>query len=304
MRLKGKKIKENVLYKPLKYVVIFLGAYFGILILGLPENIMNVITKILKIIFILLVANGLGNLVTPKSKLMKKIRESDRINVNDQVTNFIGKVIRTIIYIIAGFIIVYELGYNLNGIITGLGLGGVVIALAAQDIAKNLCSGVVLLVDKPFNVGEYIKMGDYAGTVEDITFRAVRIRTLENTIITIPNSKISEDSIINYSKIEKRNYCLNLQITLETNIDKVEDIINKIEWVLKTHSHIIENSVSVHLDKILDNALNVRIFCYFDIADYEMYLDLKQELNKEIMNLLNKEKVELAYDTKTIYMHS
>ena len=303
MKLKGKKIKENGLYKPLKYGVIFLGAYLGILFLGLPEDIMKGITKIFKIILIVLTANGLANLITPKSKLMKKIQESDHINVNEQVTNFIGKVIRTIIYIIAGYMIAYELEYDLSGIITGLGIGSVVIALASQDIAKNLCSGVVLLVDKPFNVGEYIKIGNFSGTVEDITFRAVRIRTTENTVVTIPNSKISEDSIINYSKIEKRDYSLNLPITQETDITKVNDIINKITLLLKKHPHVIEDSIAVHFDKILDNGLNIRVFCYFDISDYGTYLDIKQELNEDIMNLLNTEKVDLAYDTKTIYMH-
>ncbi len=304
MKEKGNKIKENGFYKPLKYAVIFLGAYLGILCIGLPDNIVNIITKIWKSILIALIANGLANLVTPKSGLMKKIKKSDKINVNNQVSDFIGKIIRCIIYIIAGFMIAYEFGYNLSGIITGLGLGSVVIALAAQDIAKNLCSGVVLLFDKPFIVGDFIEIDNFSGTVEDMTFRAVRIRTLENKIVTIPNSKISEGSIINYSKIEQRRYTLNLQITLETKIEKVEDITNKIKVLLQNNEYVVPNTAEVYFNKILDNGMNIYIFCYTKTGDYMEYLKIEEMLNKEIMYLLNKENIELAYDTKTIYVNS
>ena len=235
---------------------------------------------------------------------MKKIKQSDKINVNDQVSNFIGKLIRCIIYIIAGFIVAYEWGYNLSGIITGLGLGSVVIALAAQDIAKNLCSGVVLLVDKPFIVGDFIEIDNFSGTVEDITFRAVRIRTLENKIVTIPNSKISEGSIINYSRIKNRRYFCDLLITLETSIEKIEDIIIKIKDLLEKSPYVVKQSAEVHFNKIADNGININLYCYTNTSDYIEYLNIEDLLNKQIMHLLNKEKIELAYDTKTIYVHS
>lgn len=303
MKSKNKKIKDNGLYKPLKYAIISIGAYLGILCIGFPSDIMQFINKIFKVIIIVLIANGAANLLTPKSKLMRKIKESDRIDVNDKVTDFAGKVIRTIIYIIAGFMIAYEFGYNLTGVITGLGIGSVVIALAAQDIAKNLCSGVVLLMDKPFGIGEYIKVTDFEGTVEDITFRAVRIRTLEGTVVTIPNSKISEGSIINYSRIEERRCVIDLGITLETKIERINKIEQEIRNVLERNDYVIKDKIEVNVKEILDSSININIFFYTKMVKYIDFLHVKDVINKELMELIEKEKIDLAYDTKTIYVH-
>ncbi len=302
MKQKEKRIKEHGLYKPIKYAVILLGAHIAITCLGLKAETMALIIKIEKSILIAIIANGLSNMLTPKAQIMKRIKKSNHINANEKVSSFIGKLIRYVIYIIAGFMIAYEFGYNLSGIITGLGLGSVVLALAAQDIAKNLCSGVVLLFDKPFIVGDFIQVAEHTGTVEDITFRAVRMKTLDNTLVTIPNSKISEGAIINYSKIENRRYECDLLITLETSIQKIEEITQKIKDLLRNNRFIKSESVEVQFNKIESNGININIFCYTATSDYIEFLKIEDIINKQLMQLLNKENVELAYDTKTIYI--
>lgn len=126
------------------------------------------------------------------------MKEKTSQNVEDSMFDFVLKIIRAIIYIIAGFIVITLLGFNLNGLVAGLGIGGVIVTLAAQDTAKNLFGGLVIFLDKPFIVGDWIQMDKYEGTVEDITFRSTRVRTFENSVVNIPNSIISNSSIINW----------------------------------------------------------------------------------------------------------
>ena len=223
---KSKSIKESAFYTPIKIFFILLGFYLAIIFLREPlelsEEIMLIATKIFKIVSIIVSARGLAQSFTTKSNLVKTIKNKMNYNMEDSMFQFMLKATRSIIYGIAGFIVITELGFNLNGIVAGLGIGGVIITLAAQDTAKNLFGGLVIFLDKPFIVGDWIQMEDFEGTVEDITFRSTRVRTFENSLVNIPNSIISNSSIINWSKMEKRRYKTNLCVEIDTPLDKLQ----------------------------------------------------------------------------------
>ena len=137
------------------------------------------------------------------------------------------------------------LGINLNGLVAGLGLGSVVITLAAQDTAKNIFGGLVIFLDKPFIVGDWIEVQDYEGTVEDITFRSTRVRTFENSLVNIPNAVISNESIINWSRMERRRNKVNLCLELDTPLEKVQIIQDRIKEMLKQHDDVIDETIIV-----------------------------------------------------------
>ena len=148
------------------------------------------------------------------NNLVKRIEAKTNKDVEDSMLNFALKIVRGIIYVIAVFIVLTILEINLSGLVAGLGLGGVIVTLAAQDTAKNLFGGLVIFLDKPFVVGDWIEVDKYEGTVEDITFRSTRVRTFENSVVNIPNAVIANDSIINWSRMEKRrnkvNWCIKI----------------------------------------------------------------------------------------------
>lgn len=301
---KAKKIKESAFFSPLKIFFIILGFYLAIIFLKTPLHISNGIMEVVYKVFVIMTtlsfAKGLAASFTPKSTLYKKIKEKTNRNVEDSMFDFILKVIRIIIYIIAGFIVITTLGFNLNGLIAGLGIGGVIVTLAAQDTAKNLFGGLVIFLDKPFVVGDWIQMDTFEGTVEDITFRSTRIRTFENAIVNVPNSVISNASIVNWSKMEKRRYKTNLCIKLDTPLEKLEIFKRRVEDMLQAREAIFDDSIIVKFDTIVDNGLNVLICSYTDSVDYTSYLSEKEDINSKIMKILREENIELAYDTKTI----
>lgn len=190
----------------------------------------------------------------------------------------------------------------MSGLVAGLGIGGVILTLAAQDTAKNLFGGLVVFIDKPFVVGDWIQMDTFEGTVEDITFRSTRIRTFENSVVNVPNSIISNASIINWSKMEKRRYKLNLIIELDTPLEKLERFKIRVQDMLQSREAIFDDSIIVKFDTIADNGLNVLVCSYTDSVDYASYLAEKEDINYKIMKILQEENIELAYDTKTVLL--
>ena len=303
---KAKNIRESAFYSPLKVFFIILGFYLAVVFLKEPLNIsaevMMVVYKAFIIISVIAFAKGLAKSFTPKSSLYKKVKEKTSGDVQDSMFDFALKIIRAVIYIIAGFIIITVLGVNLNGLVAGLGIGGVIFTLAAQDTAKNLFAGVIVFLDKPFIVGDWIEVDTFEGKVEDITFRSTRVRTFENSVVNIPNSIIANASIINWSKMEKRRYRTNLCVDLDTPLEKLEKFKTRVEDMLQARDAIYDDSIIVKFDTITENGLNVLVCSFTDSVDYKSYLAEKEDINYKIMRILREEDIELAYDTKTVQL--
>ena len=305
---KAKKtyIKNNAFYTPLKVFYVVLGLYLALLFirqaLKTTVGLNCVIDQLFKIAVIILAANGIANSLTTNNSLVNRLKDKMNPDVEDSMLKFILKAIRAVIYIIAGFMIITDLGFNLNGLVAGLGIGSVVITLAAQDTAKNLFGGLVIFLDKPFVVGDWIEVEKYEGTVEDITFRSTRVRTFENSVVNIPNSVIANDSIINWSRMEKRRNKVNLCLDLDTPLAKVQTVQKRIKDLLIQHDDVIDETIIVRFDNITDNGINLLVCSYTNSIDYTSYLEEKEKINFKIMQILREENVELAYDTKTIFV--
>lgn len=299
-----KQIKNNPFYMPLKAFFRVTGIYVAILFVRptfeLSDNFMLMANKIYKVIVTITIANSLANSMTKKSRFIKAIRDKSEKEINDASTKIMIRLIRVGIYIVATFLAFYEIGYDLSGLITGLGLGTVVLTLAAQDTVKSLLGGFIIFADKPFKVGDYIKVQNYQGTVEDMTLRSTRIRQLDDSILQIPNSTIASSSIENLSKMRRRRYVLNLDIVEDTKTEKIVELKQRIFEDLMKNENIIKDTISIYFTEIAESSFRISIIFYFDVTDYNEFLELKDGVNRNIVTILNKEKVSLAYDTKTI----
>ena len=302
----AKEIKESAFFKPLKAFFIILGIYLAIVFLKTPlqinNQVMDIVTKAFKIISVIEIAVGLANSFTSKTILGKKLKKSLSSKMDDTVFEFVLKITRVLIYVIAIFLVLAILEINLTGLIAGLGLGGVIVTLAAQDTAKNLFGGLVIFIDKPFVVGDWIQMDAYEGTIEDITFRTTRIRTFENALVNIPNAIIADASVTNWSKMEKRRYKTNLCVELNTPLEKLELLKSRIEKMLQERESVYDDSIIVRFDQITENGINILIYTYTNSVDYASYLKEVEDINIKIMKILKEENIELAYDTKTVYV--
>ena len=304
---KGKReVRKNPFYLPLKTIFTFIGIYIALHIIKdvatISPEIQAILDKGIKILMILFVAKAFGDGLDEKNVVFTKIRNKSNREIDKSTMNIILRTIKIAIYVVAGFMVISELGYNISGFITGLGISGVVITLAAQDTAKSLIGGLSLFLDKPFKVGDYIKVDQYEGTVEDIRFRTTSIRTLENSVLHIPNSEMSVAAIVNYGEMEKRRYYTKLVLEFDTKLEKVENVKNKIWEMLLQRDDIEKDSIMINFQEISDNGMELVIIAYINKTNYAEYLDIKEQINYEIMAILASENVEMAYNTQTIHL--
>ena len=293
-------VKNSTFYKPLKGLFILIGTYAVLLYLGPTAEFRVILDKIFRICIILFFTLSIANQVSPGSRFEKSLKKR-LTKANDSIVVMICKTIKGIIYIIGLVILISELGYNISGLIAGIGIGGVAIALAAQDTASNIIGAIMIILDKPFEVGDWVAIGTTEGGIEEITFRSTRIRQAKNCIVSIPNSKVVNSEITNWSKLQKRRIDFNLVLEFETSLKKVADVQNDILIYLESHKNILPDGMYVKFDKIADDGYNLRIVCFTDILPYVDYMGLMDELNFKIMSILNKNKAALAYKSQTVY---
>ena len=299
-----KKATESGFYKPLKYLFYVLGFYISIYTLGTTKGIEKLADKALRIIVIVLLAKGIADSLNPDSPIFNIInKNSKKENNNDALNLFLSKVLKTLVYIIMAFVVITEFGYDLSGLAAGLGIASAAVALAAQDIVKSLIGGFTIITDRPFDIGDYIEIGGgvYTGTVVDITFRSTRLKVINNSIITIPNSLLVSEYIVNWNKLESRMIETNLRISLESTTEQINRCISKIITVLNTNDIVLEDTTEVHLDRIGEDCNNIFVRTYISITDYSEYLKAKDKILCDILDVLERENIELVYPTQTVY---
>ena len=301
---KDKKIKDSAFYEPLKSFFSISGIYIAILFLqpvfNISDNIINIITRIYKIIIILTTAKGFTKSLVIKNIIIDRLQNSKAKQFDEVSIKYIFRIIKFIIYLIAGFLIITELGYDLNGLIAGLGIGSIVITLAAQDTAKNLIGGLVIFMDRPFVIGDYIKVNSFEGTVEDIAFRSTKVRTLENSVICIPNSTLASSLIDNCSKMERRRYETLLTLSIDTPLQKIDEAKVEIEKCLINNETIIEDTINVKFNKISANGYDLLIIAYTVITDAMEFAKLKEDLNYKIVRIIHNKQLHFSDNIKTI----
>lgn len=302
IKSKTRKTNELEVYKPLNSFFKVLGIYLSLIYLQLPNNILNIVNEVFSILIIFIIARTFSSLLNIDSSFIKRIQTKFKIAKGNSAISILTKAGKILIYIVATILILYKLGYNLNGLLASFGIFGVIITFAAQDTAKNLFGGFVILLDKPFIVGDWIEINTIEGIVEDLSLRSTRIRTFKDALITIPNSTISNESIINWSKMSIRKITFDVIIEISTPLVKVNDTIDKIYLMLQEHKNVLNNDIQVHFEKIIENGYSIRISYFINNTSYVDYLNIRQNVNYKLIQILENNKINIAYPSQNIYL--
>lgn len=194
------------------------------------------------------------------------------------------RIVKICIFIVAVLITLSAWGYNMNAILAGVGVGGIAIALAAQKTIENLFGGFSVISDRPVLVGDFCQVGEQVGTVEDIGLRSTRIRTLDRTVVTIPNSQFSTMTLENFSKREKMWFHPALQLRPETPPHKVRAFMDAIAKILQAHPMVDSSGVPLRFTKITPQSLQIEIFSYVLTPDFNQFLNVQSELLLKFMD--------------------
>ena len=184
-----------------------------------------------------------------------------------------------------------------------MGIGGAALALASQDIIKNFFGGFVILTDKSFSVGDWIKVDAFEGTVEELGLRSTKIRTIEKELVVVPNSRFADREVINFSIRENRRVSFVLGVSYETPTEKLKILIDNIKNMLDSHLLVKQDSALVKLSNFGSSSLEIAVQYLTNTADYKEYMEIKNDINFEIIDIFNKENIEFALTSMNVYMN-
>jgi MscS family membrane protein len=223
--------------------------------------------------------------------------------LDDQLVPFISKTLKIFTVITAVLVIAQNMGYSISGLIASLGIGGIAVAMAARDTIANVFGSIMILVDRPFTVGDWIRAADFEGVVEEIGFRSTRIRTFEQTLVNVPNSLLANMVIDNIDARSKRRVKMRIGLTYSTSPEKMKQAIEGIEAILQGHPGVDQHFKLVKFDEFEDSSLSIFLYYFSASKDWAQYLQVRQEVNLQIMQLLESLGLEFAFPTRSIYMH-
>lgn len=288
--------------RPIDYFFILIGANIALNILPLDEQVDIIISHILRSGFIVVIFWAILNILTTLSQNLHKVTNRFGDKISPDVANFIVKSIRFFILIIGFIALLQEWGYNVSGFLASMGLVGMAFALAAKDTAANLFGSLVIFTDKPFKVGDWIMTPDVEGTIETVGIRSTKIRTFAQALVTVPNATLANSAILNWSRMGKRRIKMNIGVTYDTPVEKLEKIVSEIKAMLENHPEIHKETIYVYFSEFGASSLN--IFCYYftTTTNWGEYMKVRENTYFQIMKIIEQNGAEFAFPTQTLHL--
>lgn len=285
---------------PLKSLILVVGIYLALCYLPLTPGLQIFVSNLFRSTIIIFIVWGLYNMVGGEA--YKQIR--DQLNMDRIISDFITKLIRFVIVALAIAIVAQEWDYDVNGFLAGLGLGGLAFALAAKDSIANMFGGMVIILDKPFDVGDWILTSNVEGTVEEVSFRSTKVRTFANALVTVPNSTIANQAITNWTRMQKRRISFHLGVTYSTPREKLQRCVQRIQGMLEKHQAVHPDTIFVRFEHFSDSSLDIFIYFFTRTIVWGEFLDVREDINFKIMEILEDEGVSIAFPSRSLYFEN
>jgi MscS family membrane protein len=215
---------------------------------------------------------------------------------------WIKKTLITVFVIFGGLMVAQSLGYDVKAFLAGLGIGGLAFALAAQDTIANLFGSVVVAIDQPFRVGEYVRIGSQEGTVEDIGLRSTKLRTPQRTLIAIPNKSVAGEAINNFSRMPQRRVDQTIGITYDAKPDQIEGLVGDIRALLAARTDLSPDFIEANFTTYGAYSLDIQIIYFTSDPDFRKHLKTREEINYAIMRAVQARGLSFAFPTQTIQL--
>ncbi|MEB2781337.1 mechanosensitive ion channel family protein [Algoriphagus sp. C2-6-M1] len=286
------------------YLIVVLLSLF-IRVLQLPIEIWSwivILIRTLKPFLITIIFYKLADVV---AAYFSKLATKTESTLDDQLVPLMRKTLKAFV-IIVGTLFILRDGLNLDIIpfLTGLSIGGVAIALAAQDTIKNFFGSVMIFIDKPFQVGDWITSGDIDGTVEEVGFRSTRIRTFRNSLMYVPNGKIADAVLDNHGLRQYRRFYSTLTITYDTPPALVDEFVKGLREIVLAHPNTRKDVFHIYFNNLSSFSQDVMFYIFFEVPTWGEELQCRHEILIQIVKLANSIGVRFAFPTQTLHMES
>lgn len=289
---------------PARLLIIAFGIYLAGKVLGLELEATSFLNKAVRTINIYCIFWSLFRASDIISSFLERVVKKTESTLDDIMLPFVNKGIKVVIIILAITVIAREWNYNIETLIAGLGIGGLAFALAAQDTVANLFGGVTIMVDKPFNIGDWIKTPQVEGTVEDIGFRSTRVRTFDQALVTISNSTLINTAVINWSRMGKRRLKFQLGVKYSTTSSELKECVKRIRDMLNSHPEIHKDTVFVYFEGFGSSSLEIFLYFFTTTTNWQKFLEVQEDVKLKIMDILEQLNIEIAFPSTSVYIET
>jgi MscS family membrane protein len=218
------------------------------------------------------------------------------------VMNLIQRLSKALVVVIAVLTLIYLAGFNLTAALAGLGIGGIAVAFAAQKTLESLFGGILIISDRPIRVGDFCKVGNLVGTVEDIGLRSTRIRTLDRTVVAIPNGQMAAENLENYGARDKIWFRPTIGLRYETRADHLRYVLAEVRRMLYEHPMVETPTARIRFVRFGGSSLDLEVFAYVLTSDYGAFLEVQEDLLLRIMDIIEASGTGVAFPSSTTYL--
>ena len=270
----------------------------------IPIHIGHFLIKGIKLVIYINVIIVCYRLIDLLEYYISKLTSKTESSLDDQVVPLIRKFAKVLVIIGGVLFILQSFDINITTLLAGLSIGGLAFAFAAQDTIKNLFGSVMIFIDRPFQIGDYITTNNVSGTVEEVGFRSTRVRTLQSSLVSIPNGALADQTIDNIGKRQFRRFNSTIGITYDTPPFLIEGFVDGVKQIIALHPSIKEDSYEVHLNSLGDFSLNILIHMLFEVPSWSKELEAKHEILMSIIKLGETMGVNFAFPTQTLHVEN
>lgn len=290
--------------KPISILLIFPVLMLFIPLIQLPIKLNSFMITGLQVAWPVVAVVFFYRLVDVLSIYMMRMAEKTESTLDDQLVPLLRKALKTFVVLIGLIFILDNLEVNITGLIAGISIGGLAFALAAQDTIKNFFGSLMIFFDRPFQVGDWITSGNVDGTVEEVGFRATRIRTFRNSVMYIPNGAITNQVIDNHGLRVYRRFFTTISVTYDTPAEVLESFVEGLKEITLAHPKTRKDFFEIHFNDLGASSLNIMFYIFFKVPTWSEELKCRHEILLSIINLAEELGINFAFPTQTLHVET
>lgn len=308
---KAREIQKDIiaetftaLSKSITFLLVSIALKAGLAILVISSELDNVVQVCTTILIILSIGYLVYCLTQVVDVWLRRFASKTKSKLDDMLAPLVGKSLRVTVVILVLLQVAQTLSDKpITSILAGLGVGGLAVALAAQDTIKNFFGSIVLFSDKPFEVGDRINVEGYDGPVEEVGFRSTRIRTLEGHMVSIPNGQLANMTIHNIGKRPYIRRVMTVTVTYDTSPEKMQEAVDILKELLDNHEGMNPDfPPRVYFSDFASTSLDILVIYWYHPPDYWKYMEFSERLNMNILKRFNEAGIDFAFPTQTVYL--
>ena len=295
--------------KPLEFAFVVIGLYFAGQVISLPETVSGFFDRIVRSLIAFTIFWALYRALIPLSSLFDRgVSLFGSEGMQETMKGFFVKVIKVVIICLGLAAVFQEWGFNVAAVLGSLGLVGMAVALGAQDLIKNMFAGLTIFMDRMFEKGNWIRTPDVDGHVEDIGFRTTKIRKFDKTLVNIPNSKLTSEALINFSRMTQRRIYWTIGLEYRTTHNQLRGITREIlEYLHEDQAFETDTSKTktfVLVDSFGASSIDIMVYCFTKTTQWGEWLAAKEKLAYKVKEIVENHKASFAFPSTSLYVET